>query len=67
MTRKDYVLIAQAIKSERDKVAAYGELLAGNAALSAVEHTARSVACALSQDNMRFDRERFMRACGFED
>lgn len=57
MTRKDYVLIAEAI---RDSVQHSGEL-----ERKAIEGTAKYVSYALRRDNPRFDRGRFMAACGF--
>ncbi len=56
MTRKDYVLLAEAIK----------------AATSAIDHperlgaqlVANEIAHRLQQDNPRFDRERFLKAAG---
>lgn len=60
MTRKDYVLIAAALK--RAQVAEVYEhdknMRAG------VEYAARCVAITLAEDNPRFDRDRFLQACG---
>lgn len=59
MTRKDYIAIAEAIavnndptdsKREQDKV----KVIAG------------SIADVMKRDNPRFDRSRFLRACGFD-
>ena len=52
MTRKDYVLIAEAIKR------------AGGPDANAYE-VAHYIAFALRRDNPRFERARFMEACGF--
>lgn len=57
MTRKDYVLIAAAIKSQLGFVPHERDLT--------IEAVAKAIAAALAQDNPRFDRERFMKACGF--
>ena len=56
MTRRDYLLIAKLIK---DASAAPG---------FAVRHAfvAHALADALAKDNPRFDRERFMKACGVQ-
>ena len=54
MTRKDYVLIAAALKASRDR------WVFAQTWLDAVH----SVANALMEDNARFDRERFLIACG---
>lgn len=56
MTRKDYILIAKAIK---DASSAPG-FAARN---SFVTH---ALADALAKDNPRFDRDRFMKACGVQ-
>ena len=59
MTRKDYQLIAEVIKSGIENWEGWNEkpeeVLAG---------TARSLATKLAQDNPRFDRARFLTACG---
>lgn len=61
MTRKDYELIAKAI---------YGSLIQSKSLdwqdLYAEQHriTARHIANALERTNPRFDRERFLTACG---
>jgi len=56
MTRKDYILIAAAIKG-------------ANAAPGYTERNsfvAYAIADALATDNARFDRERFLKACGVQ-
>ncbi len=58
MTRKDYILLADALKA-----AAY--------ALNPPERTgallaANEIAHSLAEDNPRFDRARFLKACGLE-
>ena len=54
MTRKDYVLIASALKANRDKWVVTPTWL----------DAVYSVADALKADNARFDRARFLAACG---
>lgn len=63
MTRKDYVLIADAVRQSR--------LVGPNVAESTAHryneqraNTARCLAYALGRDNPRFDRARFLEACG---
>lgn len=58
MTRKDYVLIADAIKAAKDADAAVQND-------APVYWTARSIANALRRSNQGFDKARFMAACGF--
>ena len=56
MTRKDYVVIAEVIKNLDECIDSYGlEVLADN------------MADALESDNPRFDRARFLAACGIND
>jgi hypothetical protein len=61
MTKKDYELIAKAI---------YGSLIQSYSLdwqdrfIEQHKITARHVAVALERDNPRFDRDRFMAACG---
>lgn len=72
MTRKDYILIADAIRElladieresgpmavcDRTRALMAGEHLG-------VRHAASRLADQLRQDNPRFDRTRFMAACG---
>lgn len=61
MTRKDYLLIAQAIKGQVDFEA--GDQLA----IYITKCIAISIAAALATDNPRFDLGRFMQACGFTE
>ena len=60
MTRKDYVLIASTLKTARDEnMARFGGM-----ARQGIEVAAEAMADALANENPRFDRERFLRACG---
>ena len=61
MTRKDYELIARAMNESRmhalrDDAPSGGAFWLGAAA--------REIAAALERTNPRFDRERFLKACG---
>lgn len=60
MTRKDYVMIAEAIRD-----AALEAKDAGLEALIHVETAATYIADGCKRENGRFDRSRFMAACGF--
>ena len=62
MTRKDYILIAEAIKRAHD--GDVGNLPRDGVRLGAYE-VAHYLANALRRDNPRFERARFMSACGF--
>lgn len=58
MTRKDYELIARALKRAAAEAQAEGH------DLDALRTGAIELAYSLADDNPRFDRERFMKACG---
>lgn len=60
MTRKDYVLIAEAICNTRTKADFQGK--AGDEAT--IQEVARSLAQLLKYDNVRFNEDRFLVACG---
>jgi hypothetical protein len=60
MTRKDYVLIAQVIKAQIDMSDKFQEELSKVGA----QNIAYDLAWKLSEDNPRFDRGRFLQACG---
>jgi len=62
MSRKDYILIAAALKFTKP------EPLAGLPVEQAItntwQNTVSAVASALARDNARFDASRFLAACG---
>ena len=67
MTRKDYILIAAALKKALDNSRLpYTDLHAIAAAKLALENAARYLSEALGRDNPRFDPERFLRAAGVQ-
>lgn len=60
MNRKDYELIAQAIREElKSAEFAVAEVMA-------IRHVVSALAVAMRRENPRFDTDRFVRACGFE-
>lgn len=59
MTRKDYILIAEALKVSRLR-AEREDIALGN------DYAAKAIADALGRDNPRFDRERFLKAAGVQ-
>ena len=66
MTRKDYILIAEALKAAmlpRLKHHTDDRSLVFNCG---VESAAIRVCDTLARDNPRFDRERFLKACGVQ-
>ena len=73
MTRKDYVMIAEALRETLADIArdASSDLLkdTGRTHLggerAGVRHAALRVMEALAADNPRFERETFLKACGF--
>lgn len=60
MTRKDYVLIAEAIREERE-IWEMVDAKMGNEVLNSLS---RSLARRLRQENVRFDRDKFLEAAG---
>lgn len=59
MTRKDYVMIADSIKASRENWEGFTP-----EAQDAIDGLARSLSSKLQADNDRFDRARFLTACG---
>lgn len=60
MTRKDYELIAKALKTQLELSRGFGE----EDGEAAVKNIAHDLAEALALDNPRFDRARFLTASG---
>ena len=60
MTRKDYVMIAEVIKTQIELSLKFGE----DDSRYGAENIALDLATKLSEDNPRFDRARFLSACG---
>lgn len=58
MTRKDYILLAEALKAVADATE-YPERLGALLAANEIAHR-------LQQDNPRFDRARFLKAAGLD-
>lgn len=58
MTRKDYIIIAKAIRQSKDE--SNGAVIE----LEAVKNTAENIASELQGDNGNFNKERFLTACG---
>ena len=66
MTRKDYVLIAEALRAVRPRAGdanATADVVQWMGRLDQWSDVALSVAEALARDNERFDRLRFLEAC----
>lgn len=63
MTRKDYEAVAGAIRQENEEYMRE----AASRERAALRSFAMRFALIAQSDNPRFDRVRFMRACGFED
>lgn len=59
MTRKDYVLIAEALRLARSAGTGAGHD-------AGIYDAARVLAETLANDNPRFDSERFLKACGVQ-
>ena len=68
MTRKDYELIAKALRATRDRVDSENDGKEGahrDQQLRGVRRAAAHLATALESDNPRFDVQRFLTACGY--
>ncbi len=63
MTKQDFELIARTVRDERE-AAMRGVVLS---AKDACDQMADAFARRLASTNPRFDRARFLRACGVED
>ncbi|HEV2178366.1 MAG TPA: hypothetical protein VGU20_31210 [Stellaceae bacterium] len=66
MTRKDYVLIAEALKEARAEIRSKEPPECVAALNDGVSYAAEELAFYLYRDNQRFDRERFLRAAGVQ-
>lgn len=66
MTRKDYVLIAAALNTAKNEEALAHAPSYNNGWADGVDAAAGVLADALSKDNPRFDRARFLKACGVQ-
>lgn len=66
MTRRDYVFIAQAIKDARTAALHHVPLGEGTESvfIHGINSAAYQLARNLSEDNPKFDRQRFLDACG---
>jgi hypothetical protein len=70
MTRKDYVLIAEALRNDAAHLqpmneSDYNKMLDWEqGAFDQWNTTVLAIAASLQQDNPRFDRARFLAACG---
>lgn len=62
MTKKDYIAIAKVISDERNHPAS-----GSKAAQVTCDRLAHRFADMLASDNPRFDRARFLQACGASD
>jgi hypothetical protein len=63
MTRKDYVIIANAIRTQIEMSKKYEE----EESRAGAQNIAYDLAWKLSEDNPRFDRHRFLVACGIDN
>jgi hypothetical protein len=65
MTPKDYELLAMSITRSRLAVGLRSNAKQRKAALDAIQLVAIDLAASLVNANPRFDRERFLKACGY--
>lgn len=64
MTRKDYVLIAEALREARVDIQCKEPEEQVQTLKDGVSYAADWIADALAGENPRFDRNRFLKACG---
>jgi hypothetical protein len=65
MTKKNYELIASVFAGAIDDIdSIYDEINEKQPRWYAIGHLAHSLALELQRDNDRFDKDRFLRACG---
>jgi hypothetical protein len=64
MTRKDYILIAEALKSVDPQPTTPGDDRVCRRTYQGWSCACIAVCNALANDNPRFDRDRFLKACG---
>lgn len=64
MTKKDYVRFAAIVSKRMDDAKGRGERSGRSEAVTALTKFATDLADLFQQDNERFDRARFMKACG---
>lgn len=67
MTRKDYELIAAAFKRTKPYLSGFGTDKQEQAAMYSFKLTANMLASDFAASNPRFNRERFLTACGVDD
>lgn len=67
MTRKDYILIAAALRVARPAVIPGSNVIMNGTARSVWYACVTAVANALKADNARFEASRFFDACGVPD
>jgi hypothetical protein len=60
MTRCHYIKLAAALREDRERFDVDGAVRFG------VESAAKAIADVLAEDNSRFDRQRFLTACGVD-
>ena len=67
MTKKDYELIAAAFKRTKPYLSGFSETKLDLAALYGFKMAANALASDFGAANPRFNRERFLAACGMDD
>lgn len=62
MTKKDYIKLAELIRNERQYFNDWQQVGIGSIQVP-LDHLLNGLAYILAEDNPRFDRERFIKAC----
>ena len=70
MTKKHYIKVAAAFKAQRKPIPEKAYLPSGLIAQSynlALDNMAKELCCIFIMDNGRFDKDKFLTACGVQD
>ena len=66
MTKKDYELIARVLKDQLESCFTHVNKQIGTIEAYSVECVVKQLTKELEQDNPRFNRQKFMKACGLD-
>lgn len=66
MTKKDYELIANELRSQHELLGYNGDVIAGDGKTTVYECSCKLWAQTLAQNDKLFNRSKFLKACGLE-
>jgi len=69
MTKKDYILLARVLNEDKSRLETDANISANTqaAALTELSIITGKIAYTLQQDNPRFNRAKFLQACGYTE